>query len=93
MTGEAKVSFVNKQNKKNDRIVYRSDEIIFNQVGLQFLPKRGLLRISLRQARIWNLLEDSLAKESVSNIKNIAKGTTDPIQVKRNPCNNFEKSM
>ena len=62
-------------------MVYRYDEIIFNQVGLQFLPKRGLLRISLRQARIWNLLEDSLAKESVSNIKNVAKGTTDPRHV------------
>ena len=29
------------------------------QVGLQFLPKKNLLRISLDHARIWNLIVDS----------------------------------
>ena len=37
------------------------------QVGLQFLPKKNLLRISLDHARIWNLIGDSPAKKSVSN--------------------------
>ena len=37
------------------------------QVGLQFLPKKNLLRISLDHARIWNLIGDSPAKKSVKN--------------------------